>query len=151
MNAPLNDEQFSPHGLGYYQRPLPGMEMMGADKELPVHTLFHRSTEIDHPIHEGEQYWFLTRNYHPETVRVRTSSLRPTQPHVDEEYLHDPAKYGSERFRAQRQRENKETPVIYRDNRGKNLVMDGHHRVARALLNDKKTMLVRRYHPGMLG
>lgn len=140
--------QFGPHGPGWYQRPLPGLEKIGANPDLPVRTLFHHEniSPDDYGSTPYDAAWFhMTRNYDPMIKEVRTSSLRPTQTAVDEGYLYD--EHRSPDWMKIHERnphlvENEDLPAVQRVN-GRNIVFDGHHRVARALLADQKKIRVR--------
>ena len=136
-DAALSPAQFPVHGEGYYQRPLPGLEQTGANKKLPVGHLFK------HPqIEQSTAEYHLTMNYHPRIMNVRTSALRPTQPSVDEGYLHsgDGNKVGG----VTRQRsESDQYPAAIKDRKGQFRLVDGHHRAARRTLNGVKTGPVR--------
>ena len=116
----LSEPQFSPHGKGFYQRPLPGLEHFG-DRKLPVEHIF-KHPEIDR--HPAE--YSLTMNYLPTTKKVRTDALRPTQKSLDEPYLAKENRGGYDR------------PGAIKDGSGRYRLVDGHHKVARALLRGDK-------------
>lgn len=123
-------ESDSPHGPGWYQRPLPGMEHLSKDDKVPVQHLFKHAQMDPHPGEYG-----ITTNTRPRTTTVRTDSLRPTQDYVTEAYIH-----GEPTGKAA-----KEGPGVIRDSKGRNLIVDGHHRVARALLRGEKKIRVQQF------
>ena len=119
----LNEQQF-------YQRPLPGMEHIGANPKLPVGQIF-KHPEIDR--YPGEYNWVNLRTSH--TRRVRTAALRPTQPYVEEGYLYNESRTEG-------------NPGALQDGKGRYRLVDGHHRVARALLNGEQHIDVQVFGPG---
>lgn len=144
--GPLNKDQFNRgSGPGHYQLPLPGTERMlpalPKDKfgekssgELRIDSLYNPQhnwehgfdTVVDDP--HSENWATLTRNYHPQTEQVPMHALRPTQPHINEAYMHSPADKASA----------SKNPNLYKSNEGHYYVQDGHHRLAREMLNGKQ-------------
>lgn len=130
----LSDEQFSPHGKGFYQPPLPGMEAEKyphpGSREVPVESIFK------HPrIESHRREYSLTQWFNPKIKNVRTTALRPTQDIVDEGTIHKAPEGVAER----------EHPGVIKDTKGRYRIVDGHHRVARALLEGKKTIPVQMF------
>lgn len=116
------------HNVGrqfHYQLPIPGLEKVGANPQLPVEQLF-KHPQINH--HPAEYQYVNHTNYRVRAVA--TSALRPTQPHVNEGYLYDAPKDSSE-------------PAAIKDGSGRYRLVDGHHRVARALLAGEKRIPVK--------
>lgn len=101
-----------------YQRPLPGMEHLGANPMLPVENLFSHSYQQPHP----EENRLL--NTASSTEQLDPKTLHPTQPWVNEGYMHgDQSATGLQRI------------SVVRNAAGQNLIADGHHRAARSLLS----------------
>jgi hypothetical protein len=87
----------------------------------------------------GSNWYGKTVNYLPKQVDVRVSSLRPVQDWVDDNYLHS-----GDRVRSQATNGDGEHPLVERIGR-KNVLQDGHHRVARARLAGEKSITVNRW------
>lgn len=117
-----------------YQRPLPGLEHLGADKTLPVGHIFKHPEIERHPAE-----YSLTMNYLPKVLDVRTSALRPTQRHLDEAYLHSEDRRGPEPM-------DHELPGAIKDRSGRYRMVDGHHHVARNMLNGQQFTRVQVWH-----
>lgn len=127
--------QFKQHPAGGYQLPLPGMTR----PELGVsrHTdgwesgdALHVSHIFKHPEGDLSHYSGLSP---AQFRRVKTANIKPTQPVVHEDYLNEKSK-------------SPEHPEVTPDGkRGQYSLVDGHHRVARALLRGQKTIGVQVY------
>lgn len=113
-----------------YQRPLSPFAQIGAEDRLPVEHIFKHPQIAEHPA-----TYTLVNNYGSSVHHVRTDALRPTQPHLDEKYLYDKDEREEGSW--------DEHPGAIKDASGRYRLVDGHHRVARALLNGQKTIPVR--------
>ena len=107
----------------HYQMPLPGMEAPAFPAEghvqVPVDQIFR------HPrIEPSTREYDLVNHYTPRRVRVKASALRPTQAVVDEGTIHRPRESGS--------------IGAIQDTRGRYRLVDGHHKVAHALLTGQR-------------
>lgn len=135
------------HGKGSYQPTLPGMETMLTGEVTHVEAVFN------HPNHAekfeaagqtfsgdvpGSSWGHLTRNYNPVMERRQARSLRPSQDWLDDNYLHD----GDTEPVTGRIFEGR--PLVERIN-GKNVIQDGHHRAARAILAGERNVEVARF------
>lgn len=117
-----------------YQRPLPGLEHFGANPELPVGHLFkHPESRLD------VTHWSLMRQNYPTTQMVRTDALRPTQPSVDEPYLYSEDRRGPNP-------DDRDLPGAVKTKSGEYRLADGHHHVARNLLNGTQFTKVQVWH-----
>lgn len=164
MTNPLNDQQFAQysavmvpskiheydigklpasmerHAPGEYQPTLPGMEKMLEGEMTHADVFFDHPNQAEPFEIDGRQYsgdipgsnWHnKTTNFLPEDKSLRIRSIRPVQDWVDDNYLHEqpkPDKYWHEG-----------KPLVERIGR-KNVLQDGHHRVARARLEGKKSI-----------
>lgn len=126
----LNLEQFG-HSVASYQPPLPGLEHLG-DKELPTNAIFKRPVaDYDDSTDAWSTYDGIAAGYQPHNKKVRIGDLTPTEPTLNEPYLYKESR-------------SEGNPVVYR-HKGKNLLVDGHHRTARARLDGAKTIDVDYY------
>ncbi len=123
------------HGPGAYQRPLPGMGRLAVTTKMAeasggklrpalatTGSLFHHQFDED-ASQEAENHYFgqyVRRS--PE--RVKLTDLHPSQPALDDPYLYHPS-------------DSEGDPHVV-EHSGKLTVMDGHHRVARAILQGKQ-------------
>lgn len=136
------------HAPGEYQPTLPGMEKMLKGEQTRVNVVFSHGPEEENRYvygngHVGYEppkesnYYDLSHIYHPAEVRARSSSLRPTQEWLDDNYLHsDP--------HPMTLRESGTKPKTEYIS-GRTYVHDGHHRAAREILAGKKTVDVERW------
>lgn len=111
-------------GRGVYQPPFPGMEAPAfpakGHETVPVGDVF------PHPqIEKSNHEYRLVSQYNPKTARVKTSALRPTQGIVDQGTLHAP-------------NHDQQAPGVIKDTKGRYRIVDGHHRIANALINGEK-------------
>lgn len=135
------------HALGEYQPTLPGMEKMLKGEQTHVSAVFKHPVEAERwTDNTGEErladvpnsnWGFLTRNFNSQQIKTTTSSLRPSQDWLDDNYLHSPVHEGTLRSQGS-------TPKVERIGR-KNVIQDGHHRAARAILEGNKTMEIERW------
>lgn len=168
--APLNDGQFAKysavmvphpfreydikplpasmerHAPGEYQPTLPGMEKMLEGEMTSTDVFFDHPNQAetwtanDGTVWQGDvkgsDWYNKSTLYNPEDASVRIRSLRPVQDWLDDNHLHstpDNSKYWHDG-----------KPLVERIGR-KNVLMDGHHRVARERLAGKKTIDVARW------
>lgn len=135
------------HGPGSYQPTLPGMENMLKGEMTHVEAVFNHPNHAEKFEIAGKEYtgdvpgssWgHLTRNYNPVREERQTRSLRPSQDWLDDNYLHSEQtkRTGGYHFEGQ--------PLVERI-WGKNIIQDGHHRAARAILNGEKKIGVARF------
>jgi hypothetical protein len=135
------------HAPGEYQPTLPGMEKMLKGEQTHTSVVFKHPAEAERwKDNTGEEHlgdvpnsaWgHLTRNYSSTQVAVRASSLRPSQDWLDDNHLHSPIHEATLANQGT-------TPKVERIGR-KNVIQDGHHRAARAILEGKKTVDIERW------
>jgi hypothetical protein len=135
------------HAPGEYQPTLPGMEKMLKGEQTHTDVFFkHPNISEKWTANDGTEWsgdipgsnWHTkTTVYHPEDAAVRVRSLHPVQDWVDDNHLHEPARKETLKW-------NEGKPLVERIGR-KNVLQDGHHRVARAALEGKKTVDVARW------
>ena len=116
-----------------YQPPLPGTEAPAhpapGSRTVPVSDVF------PHPqIDKSRAEYHLTMNYSPQHVRVRASALRPTQDVLDEGTLHSPRASGD--------------IGAIKDTKGRYRLVDGHHKVAHALMTGQTHVDALVWHEG---
>lgn len=136
------------HGAGSYQPTLPGMEKMLPNERTHVDVVFNHPSEAERYTYAdgtsgvGEvkhsKWGYLTRNHISQEVNVRASSLRPSQDWLDENYLNSPIHGNTLRNQGT-------TPKVEFIHGKKNVIQDGHHRAARAILKGEKTIPVERW------
>lgn len=138
------------HAPGEYQPTLPGMEHMLKGEQTSTEVFFKHpnaaekwtaadGTEWDGDV-PGSNWYNKTTLYHGEDTNVQIRSLRPVQDWVDDSYINSPDRE-RDAFRADA---DGKKPLVERIGR-KNVLMDGHHRVARARLAGDKTIDVKRW------
>jgi hypothetical protein len=138
------------HAPGEYQPTLPGMENMLKGEHTHTDVLFNHPNQAekwtanDGKVWDGDvpgsNWYHKTTLYHGEDTNVQIRSLRPVQDWVDDNYLNSP-----DRKRDDQRRDADGTrPLVERIGR-KNVLQDGHHRVARARLAGDKTIDVTRW------
>lgn len=152
----VNEYEFQPlpasmerHAPGEYQPTLPGMENMLKGEHTHTDVFFdhpnqaEKWTANDGKVWDGDipgsDWYNKTTGYHPEDTAVRVRSLRPVQDWVDDNHLHE-----APRTKEHLRQGAGGKPLVERIGR-KNVLMDGHHRVARARLEGKKTIDVARW------
>lgn len=137
------------HAPGEYQPTLPGMENMLKGEQTHTEVFFKHPNQAEKwTANDGTEWqgdvpgsnWYnKTTLFNPERVKVPASSLRPVQDWVDDNYLHS-----GDRPRDERADADGRHPLVERIGR-KNVLQDGHHRVARARLAGEKTVEVNRW------
>lgn len=137
------------HAPGEYQPTLPGMEKMLEGEMTHTDVFFNHPNQAekwtanDGTVWDGEvrgsDWHTKTVNYYGKDASVRIRSLRPVQDWLDDNYLHDEP---SEQTQANYYEDGK--PLVERIGR-KNVLQDGHHRVARARMAGQKTINVARW------
>lgn len=145
------------HAPGQYQPTLPGMEKMVPGEQT------HTSVFFKHPnaVHEEEgdvpgsrwsggldhegKYRSLTSTEKPEHVDLQTNHLHPVQDWVDDHYLHEEHKPPKRSMRWGADKPAAREPLIEKVSGLGNVVHDGHHRVAREILNGKKSIRAQRW------
>lgn len=136
------------HAPGEYQPTLPGMEKMLKGEQTHVNVLFKHPVESERwTANDGEEYigdvpnskWgHLTRNFNPHQANVRASSLRPSQDWLDDNHLHEDPHESTVANQGL-------TPKVEYIGGRKNVIQDGHHRAARAILGGAKNVAVERW------
>lgn len=136
------------HAPGEYQPTLPGMEKMLPGEHTHTSVVFKHPAETERwTDNTGEQHigdvpnskWgHLTRLHNPTEVKVRASSLRPSQDWLDDNYLH------SETHKDTLLNSGPRPKVEFIGGR-KNVIQDGHHRAARSILAGDKQVPVDRW------
>lgn len=137
------------HAPGEYQPTLPGMENMIKGEHTHTDVFFkhpnqsEKWTANDGTVWDGDvpgSNWYNKSTlFNPERVKVPVSSLRPVQDWVDDNYLHS-----GDRRRSEAANADGAHPLVERIGR-KNVLQDGHHRVARARLAGDKSVEVNRW------
>jgi hypothetical protein len=137
------------HAPGEYQPTLPGMEKMLKGEQTSTEVFFkhpnvtEKFTANDGKVWSGEipgsDWHTKTVNYHPKDAAVRTRSLHPVQDWVDDNHLHEPPRTDVHLRQGAGGK-----PLVERIGK-KNVLQDGHHRVAREILEGKKTVDVARW------
>lgn len=135
------------HAPGEYQPTLPGMEKMLKGEQTRTDVVFSRGPDEDtkytignitgYDAPKASNWYDLHTQFYPAEVSARSKSLRPTQEWLDDNYLHsdiDPV------TRAESGTKPKVESI-----RGRNYVLDGHHRAAREILSGKKTVDIERW------
>lgn len=143
---PVLEYEFKPlpasmerHGHRSYQPTLPGMENMLPGEQTHTDVLFHHpnAADPDNGYEVPGSHWGNARVFLPKHVNSPVSSLRPTQDWLDEGHLHNP--------REPHLPYHEEGRPLVEEIKSKNVVHDGHHRIARAILQGEKNISVAKW------
>lgn len=144
---PVHEYEYEPlpasmerHAPGEYQPTLPGMEHMLKGEQTHTSVFFKHPNagekfEIGDREYQGDvpgsDWHTLTTNFYPKHEDVQHADLHPVQDWVDDKYIHSAPNKMTMQHEEGR-------PLVERIG-PQRVVMDGHHRVVRAILAGKKS------------